>query len=304
MDIVQSSAAQADGGGHIAQAALHQHNVSGVNRNIRTGANGNTDIRAGQGRCIVDAVAHHGHAALVFQAADHSFLAIGQHTGNHFVHTGLCPNGFGGTLVIAGQHHNTDAHALQFTHSLRAVLLDDVRHRDNALHGAILGKEQRGLALGGQCFGAGCHLLRHRHAKGLHQLGVAAVQGTAVQHSRQAVAGQSLEICHLGGGQVVFLCLLQHSAGQRVFTLLLQGSGKAHQYLLRHTVCGQDIRHARLAAGDGASFIQGNDLGFTCLLQRNRGFEENAVFSAHTIANHNGNRRCQAQRAGAADDQH
>ena len=89
-----------------------------------------------------------------------------------------------------------------------------------------------------------------------------------------------------------------------MFTLLLQGSGKAHQYLLRHTVCGQDIRHARLAAGDGASFIQGNDLGFTGLLQRNRGFEKNAVFSAHTIANHNGNRRCQAQRAGAADDQH
>ena len=114
--------------------------------------------------------------------------------------------------------------------------------------------------------------MRHRHAKGLHQLGVAAVQGTAVQHSRQAVAGQSLEICHFGGGQVILLCLLQHSAGQRVFTLLLQGSGKAHQYLLRHTVCGQDIRHARLAAGDGAGFIQGNDLGFTGLLQRNRGF--------------------------------
>ena len=89
----------------------------------------------------------------------------------------------------------------------------------------------------------------------LHKGKIAARELLPVQLGRQAVAGQSLEICHLGGGQVILLCLLQHSAGQRVFTLLLQGSGKAHQYLLRHTVCGQDIRHARLAAGDGASFI-------------------------------------------------
>ena len=72
---MQSSAAQADGGGHIAQAALHQHNVSGVNRNIRTGANGNTDIRAGQGRCIVDAISHEGKFA-VFRLTCQKFFYL------------------------------------------------------------------------------------------------------------------------------------------------------------------------------------------------------------------------------------
>ena len=37
------------------------------------------------------------------------------------------------------------------------------------------------------------------------------------------------------------------------------------------------IRHLRFALGDGAGFIQGHDLGFARFLQRNGGFEQDAV---------------------------
>ena len=41
-----------------------------------------------------------------------------------------------------------------------------------------------------------------------------------------------------------------------------------------------------------------------CGFQRGGSFEQDAVFGAHAVAHHDGHRRCQTQRTGAADDQH
>ena len=41
-------------------------------------------------------------------------------------------DGLGGSLIIARQHHDADAHVLQLAHGLRAVFLDHVRHGDHA----------------------------------------------------------------------------------------------------------------------------------------------------------------------------
>ena len=54
--------------GHIAQAALHQHDVRRVDGDVRARADGDADIRAGEGGRVVDAVADHGDLALLLQA--------------------------------------------------------------------------------------------------------------------------------------------------------------------------------------------------------------------------------------------
>ena len=51
------------------QGILHQHDVGGVDGDVRARADGDADVRAGQRRGVVDAVADHGHlVALLLQA--------------------------------------------------------------------------------------------------------------------------------------------------------------------------------------------------------------------------------------------
>ena len=83
MDVTQRCAAEADRCGNIGQTAVHQDNVGAVDGDIRPRADGDADIRSGQGRCIVDAVAHHGHLSALLETADHALLSVRQHAGNH-----------------------------------------------------------------------------------------------------------------------------------------------------------------------------------------------------------------------------
>ena len=70
------------------------------------------------------------------------------------------------------------------------------------------------------------------------------------------------------------------------------------------SVCGDNIRHHRFAHGDGSGLVQRDGPHLAHFLQTDGGLEENPVFRAQAAADHDGNRRRQSQRAGAADDQH
>ena len=85
MDVAHHRAGQAHRGGHIGQVAAHQHNVGGVQCDVRTGTDGNAGLGAGQGGGVVDAVTDHGDAALFLQCADLGFLARGQDARNDMV---------------------------------------------------------------------------------------------------------------------------------------------------------------------------------------------------------------------------
>ena len=273
MDVAQGGAAQADGGGHIRQLGVHQHHVRCVDGNIGACTDGDAGVGAGQGRGVVDAVAHHGHLAGCLQLADDGFLAVGQHACDDFVHTGLPANGVGGALVVAGEHHHADAHVLQFLDGAGAVFLDGIRHRDDAQQPVRAAEEQRRLA-------------------------------HAVQLGRQTVARQGREVGHLGGVQLLRLGVSQHSAGQRMLAFAFQRGGQGQQFGLSHAVGGQDVGDLRLAAGDGAGLVQRHDLGAAGSFQRSGSLEQDAVFGAHAVAHHDGHRRGKAKSTGAADDQH
>ena len=56
-----------------------------------------------------------------------------------------------------------------------------------------------------------------------------------------------------------------------------------------------------LAGGDGAGFVQDDDLRLARLFQGNGGLEEDAVLGAHAVAHHDGHGGRQAQGAGAGN---
>ena len=89
-----------------------------------------------------------------------------------------------------------------------------------------------------------------------------------------------------------------------MLAFLLQRNGVGQKLVLRYACRREKIRDCRLAGGDGAGFVERNDLNSAGFLQAGCRLEENAVLRAETAADHDRNRRRQAQRARAADDQH
>ncbi len=303
MDVGQRRAAQSDGRGHVKQAALHEHDVGCVDGHVRAGADGDADIRLGERRGVVDAVAHHEYLPSALQAADDALLAIGQDPGDHCIHTRLVCDGLGGTLVVAGEHHHADAHIPQLFDRAGGVLLHHVRHGDDAEQVILQGKEQRRFALGGKRLHPLTQFIRNGKLPG-DIAEAAAVEPPALEPGLKAIAGQGVEVCDLAKHNGVLLRPLHDGTGQRMLALLFEGVGCLEEDLLLHPGGRDQIRHLGLALGDGAGFVERDDLHLARLLQRHGGFEEDAVFGAKAIANHDGNRGRQAQRARAGDHKH
>ena len=301
VDIPQGSPAEPDSRRHIQKAALHEHHIRRVNGHVRAGANGDARIRPGQGRGIVDAVAYHGDLALGLQLPDYSLLAVRQDPGNDLVHSGLGPDGLSCALVIAGEHDHLNAHILQLPNGPGAVRLHGVRHGDHTCKCAVIGKEQRCLTLLCQSVGLGCHIPGDIYLSG-DELQASAQQRLPIQLGMEAISRQRLELGHFIGCIAPGSSLFQDSLGQRMLALALQGQGQLQECIFLGPA--ENIRHLGLALGDGAGFVQDHNVGLSGLLQRDSRLKQNTVLGPHAVANHDGNRCCKAQSAGAADDQH
>ena len=98
---------------------------------------------------------------------------------------------------------------------------------------------------------------------------------------------------------------LHHSLRQGMFAAQL-GSGSFGQELLRRqrAVHREDIRHGRMARGDGAGLVQDDGVHVVEVFQAFSGLNQDSHFRSLACAHHNGHRRGQAQSAGAGDNQH
>ena len=302
MNVAQGGTAQANGGRYVAETAVHQHHVRSINSNVRACANSHADVRPGQGGSVVNAVAYHGDTSMLLQLADDGFLAVGQYPGNYFVHASLGTNGVSGALIVAGEHHHTDTHVLELLHCLGTVFLDGICHGNHAGYLIPFGEEQGCFALGSQVTGFIHEGIGHLYLLA-DEFHTAAQQHLAIQRGGQAVAGQSMKVgngcrfnAFLLGGQYDGL-------GKGMLAESFQRNSQMKQICFG-AICGNQIRYPGFTAGNGAGFIQSNDLGFACFLQGNGGLKENAVLGTLTVANHNGDGRGQTQGTGAGDDQH
>ena len=305
MDVAHHRAGQAHRGGYIGQVAAHQHNVGGVQCDVRTGTDGNAGLGAGQGGGVVDAVTDHGNAALLLQCADLGFLARGQDARNDMVGIEADSRadvaGRGG--VVAGQHHDLQAERLHLGDGGGGRLLHDVGHADDACGLTGQREVERRDAVGAhlvarllQVVGQGAGLA--------DEIGIAARNDLARDLAAQTLAGYGLKVGHSGVGQMVLLGALQDGAGQWVLTAKLQTGGHAEQEFLGHVAGAEDFYNVGLTGGDGAGLIQQHGVGVAGGFEAGGGLEQDAVFGTHAAADHDGDGRRQAQGTGAADDQH
>ena len=214
-----------------------------------------------------------------------------------------CADMLGGGGVVAGQQHDLQAQCFHLADGLGRSLLDDIRHTDNARRFASQREVQRGHAVAAH-FLARLLQVRRQFAGLADKVGVAARDELTGHFALQALAGDRLKIRNSGVGKLVPVRFLQNSAGQRVLASQFETSGHAEQEFFGHVAGSHDLDDARLTGGDGAGLVQQHGVGVTGSLQAGGCLEQNAVFCTHTAADHDGNRRCQAQCAGAADDQH
>ena len=115
------------------QVALEQGDAGALDGDVGAGAHREADVGGGQGGCVVDAVAGHGHdAALGAQALDDVALVVGQHLGLDAVDAEAAADGLGGDPVVAGEHDDLDAVFPQRLERGRGGLLDRVGDGEDA----------------------------------------------------------------------------------------------------------------------------------------------------------------------------
>ena len=222
VDVAQHRPAQADRRGHVGQAALHQHHVRRVDGDVRTGPDGDAGIGPGQGRGVVDAVAHHRQAAQLLEPAHHRFLAVRQDARDHRVHPGLSADGLRRALVVPRQHDDADAQLSELLDCLRALLPKDVRHGDQAQQRPVPREEQGGLSFLRQLRGLPPDLFRHR--QGPFQIPKAPTdqRPALAVPSGQAVARQGGKAGHFQGADLLFFRAGGDGLGQRMLGERLQ----------------------------------------------------------------------------------
>ena len=302
MDIFQGGTAETDSGRNIAQTALHQNDISRVDRNVCSGTDRDSDICAGEGRSIVDTVADHGDFALFFERTDHAFLAVRENACDNIVHTCLSTDRSCGTLIVTGQHDNTDSHILEFFDRLRAVFFDDVSDGDDADQLAIAGKKEGSFSffcklfcLLGEC-GRNAYLAADKfHAS--------TDQSFIIKHSRKSISRKGVEICDFRCCEMKTFGVAKDRFGERMLALFFQGKCHGEEFLFGNSICREQICHFRLTTGDCTGFVQGNDLDFACFFKRNSGFEQDTVLGTHSVADHDRYRSGKSERAWTTDNE-
>ena len=308
LDVADHRAGEFNGGDSVEQVALHQDDVGGFDGDIGAGADGNAHVRSCQGRGIVDAVADHGDLlALCLELAHFLLLILGENLRYHPVNAGLAADGFGGLLVVAGEHDHINAQLFELRNGLTAGGLHHIRHGDESDDSAAAlsfpYKEERGLALVCQTVGLGFQFARV-NAQGAEQAAVARMDGDAVHPAPDALTFGSAEVLGFGAGNSGFSGILDDGICQRMLRTLFHCRCQHHQFGCVGAAQGNHIGHPGLALGDGAGLIQNDRVHQMGGFQALGALDENAVFSALAGAHHDGHRSGKAQSAGTGDHQH
>ncbi len=231
----------------------HQGDRRRFDGDIAAATHGDPNIRLGQRRGIVNAVANHGYAAaLILQFDNRIRFAVRQHTRDHLINTGLAGNRLSGDGVIPGQHHQTIARAvqaLQRTHAVGAQwIANGKQRRDLAIHRQqYRGRPLRGMGLQLRIQRPGVDAVF-----GQQRL-VAQQQPTVINVPADPQPAQSTEVIHLRQGGI---CFLQNRPCQRVAGTLFERGGQAQRFGLVDPARGIDGDYLRFTFGEGSGFIK------------------------------------------------
>ena len=163
------------------QRAIHQCHIRGLDRHIRTGTDGESHIRTGKRRSIVDAVAHHRpRIALRLQFRDFVRLVLRSHSSDHVADANLICHGTRRRFVVSSEHHHVDATRFQSCDGLLRIGFHRIRNGHDSRKLAVDCCEHRRFPFRRQPF-HGCDNVvkilvadtRHGHVKIVDQIGIA-----------------------------------------------------------------------------------------------------------------------------------
>ncbi len=305
----------------LGQVAGHQHHVRRLQRHIgAAGAHRNPHRRRRQRRRVVDAVAHHRNLAFTHQRLDQFDLLFRQQLGVDIRDAHLGGNGLRHRTVVAGQHHHPlDALLAQPLHRgprLRAhrvghrQIADDlpITHRpQRVLHRTAPDHQHRGLALLLEGIADGADGGRYIQIFVHKETIIADIDRfhviPAVELSLQPMPRHGIEVRRRLQFDPLGPCLLDHRAAN---VMLAEEFGAARQpQQVRPRVPRQrvDVRHHRLAVGQGPRLVKSDhrDLGNL--------FQICAALEQHAAARPRGDRaqdtgRCADDQRARAGDHH
>ena len=120
-------------------------------RDIRSRAHRNPDVGSRKRRGVVDPVAGHGDdPTFLPKAFDRLALVLRQNLRLDFSNAELAPNRFGGRAVVAGEHHDADAHCLERAKRIGRRRLDRIGDGDHAAGLAVERGEDHRRAIAAQ----------------------------------------------------------------------------------------------------------------------------------------------------------
>ena len=166
---------QVDGGYDVQQVVANEHNVSGLDRNVRAGADGDADVGLGERRRVVDPIADHGDllAGARLQVFDFAHLLRGQHFGEHVADADLFGDVGGRFLVVAREQDDLEAHLLERVDGQVRLVFDLVGDDDHGDDEAVDGAQHARVALQLVLLHSLVYLVVHGEEVATHPLAVA-----------------------------------------------------------------------------------------------------------------------------------
>jgi hypothetical protein len=247
---------------NLREVSPSHHHVACLLGHLGAAADRDAYICCGEGRSVVDAVAHEDHAPLLPKLLHDLGLLLRLGAAEVSGDAQLGGHGGDGAFAVAGHHHGLKPHRPQPLDCRRRVRPQLVSHGRKPPDLAVYRHVYHGQPLGPQLLGEVSHVPRRLCAEGLHQLLVADAYGPAADrgvdaHAREGVVGirRAQRQAQLGG-------VVHKRPGEGVRGLGLGGGGVAQSLRVAYV-----LHHAWGPPGQRPGLVEGGEPRLQGLLE-------------------------------------
>ena len=278
---------------------MHKNNVGAIDCNVRSGADGDSDIGGSKSRGIVYSVADHCNFSFFFKTANRFFLSFRKNARNNFINADFSGNCVCGPFVVAGEHHSMNSHVFKAGNCFGAFLLNCIRNGDCSEEFSVSAEEKGCFSFFGKFFRGFFGFFGNGRGV-FNEIKVSAENGNSAENSGDAASGKGIEIGNRVCRNFHFAAFFNNCFSKGVFAFCFKSKGNFKKSRFGNFLRRNDIGYGRGSFGDGSGFVENNDFGSSGFFKRSGGFIKNSVFSSDTASDHYRNRGCKTESAGAA----
>ena len=245
-----------------------QGDVRGLDGDVRPGPDREADIGLGEGGCVVDAVADHGHRpALELELADLVGLVLREDLGEDAVDADGPADRVGGPAVVAGDHHDLEAELPEGGDGGARVGLDRIGDRDDPGDPIVEGDEDGRLAFVRETR----RLVLERgglDARRLEEDALAHEDPASAESGPDPVAGDRLEARRHERGETAPGRAVDDRRCQRVLRVAFGGGRQGEDRVDLEPGRRHDVGDGRLAERDRARLVEDDRVELLGRLER------------------------------------